>query len=107
MKPRHAAALALAGWYLIAPPLDSGGNVLGKTPLPQWQIIASYDSAYACQESKSNEMQTSRADIDQLLKNAPANVTDSDLHKFLHADSTSNRASTSICISTDDPRLSK
>jgi hypothetical protein len=105
MKPRHAAALTLVGWYLIAPPLDGGGNVLMKTSLPQWQIIASYDSAYACQESKSNEMQTSRADVDRLLKNAPANVTDSDLQKFLHADSTSNRAAAAICISTDDPRL--
>jgi hypothetical protein len=107
MRSLHATAFALVGWYLIAPLLDNAGNVLVSTPLTQWQIIASFDSAHACQESKSNVMQTSQSDVDRLLKNAPSNVTNQDLQKFLHADSTSNRASAAICISTDDPRLAK
>jgi hypothetical protein len=32
MKVRHAAALALVGWYLIMPP----GDLIG-IPMPNWQ----------------------------------------------------------------------
>jgi hypothetical protein len=31
MKPRHAAALALVGWYLMAPPLDGPNVQIGKS----------------------------------------------------------------------------
>jgi len=34
MKPRHAAALALVGWYLVALPTDPDGKL--AAPLPQW-----------------------------------------------------------------------
>lgn len=31
MKPHHAAALALVGWYLLAPPVQEGSDDSGKT----------------------------------------------------------------------------
>ena len=107
MNLRHAAALALVGWYFMAPPFDSARNVVANAPLAQWQIIASFDSASACQSAKFEVTQREQAEPERLLKSAPSTVTDADLQKFIQADSTANRAIASVCISTDDPRLAK
>ena len=51
MKPRHAATLALVGWYLMVPPHDPDGQHANpKGPLSQWHILASFDSADECQK---------------------------------------------------------
>jgi hypothetical protein len=44
MKVRHAAALALVGWYLIMPP----GDLIG-IPMPNWQRRAVFDSKTQCE----------------------------------------------------------
>jgi len=42
MKPRHAAALALVGWHLMAPPVmaarvaDRNGRLRVKTEIPDY-----------------------------------------------------------------------
>jgi hypothetical protein len=59
MKPRHAAALALVGWYLMMPPLmpPPGRRVAGQAhmvqwttaaPLRDWLIVDIHDSASEC-----------------------------------------------------------
>ncbi len=51
MKPRQAAALALAGWYLIAPPPRTADDVPDpKAPLSYWQIIGRFDTIEDCHE---------------------------------------------------------
>jgi|HubBroStandDraft_6_1064221.scaffolds.fasta_scaffold424914_1 hypothetical protein len=53
MKPRHAVALALVGWYLMVP-------LPGHAPIPNanihtfsnWVHIASFDSAAECEHAK-------------------------------------------------------
>ncbi len=57
MKPRHAAALALVGWYLLMPPPSSKypGSVVDTTaPLSQWEVVPSYD--YYFKEDTSHGM---------------------------------------------------
>ena len=64
MKPRHAAALALVGWYLMVPPIydvptatspesvkigDKFAEVRPSAPLGVWEVTASFDSADVCQ----------------------------------------------------------
>jgi hypothetical protein len=55
MKILHVAALALTGWYLVAPPpnarwkLDSTGPFL---PLAQWMQMQSFDTAAQCGQGK-------------------------------------------------------
>lgn len=63
MKLRHAAALALVGWYLMTPPIyevttnspesvkmgDKFYEVRPSAPLGVWEVTASFDSADACQ----------------------------------------------------------
>jgi hypothetical protein len=39
MKPRHAAALALVGWYLMTPPMYERHHIDADVPVSQWQII--------------------------------------------------------------------
>lgn len=48
----HAATLALAGWYLMIPPV-SGGKVAEHAALSQWQIAARFDSATECAAKKA------------------------------------------------------
>jgi hypothetical protein len=48
MKPRHAAALVLVGWYLILPPITPDGNVDSGAPLARWKIDAKLDTAAQC-----------------------------------------------------------
>jgi hypothetical protein len=44
MNPRHAAALALVGWYLMVPPMYQHHEIDDKAPLSQWRIIQSFDT---------------------------------------------------------------
>ncbi len=47
MKPRHAAALALVGWYLMVPPIQNG-RPNDQAPFSKWVIEHIYDSADRC-----------------------------------------------------------
>ena len=49
MKGRDAAALALVGWYLMYPPVTSGGKSLAIAPLSDWRSRASFDTAQDCE----------------------------------------------------------
>jgi hypothetical protein len=64
MKLHHAAALALAGWYLMIPRiyLDPGGNwIVGpwerrkgqieQPELSSWELRGSYETAAKCHEA--------------------------------------------------------
>ncbi len=53
MNPRHAAALALVGWYLLMPPLPrSSSGEIGSDlsrPLSEWRFSVSvYDTESNC-----------------------------------------------------------
>jgi len=54
MKPAHAAALALVGWYLMMPPFQSTWFSTSSTEFDahaapsRWRIIGAFDSASAC-----------------------------------------------------------
>jgi len=50
MNPRHAAALALVGWYLMEPPFGKyGPNEMA--PLSQWAHPYTFDSARDCESA--------------------------------------------------------
>ena len=107
MKVRHAAALALVGWYLMAPPVfppvdpeasqwDSyGGVVYLKAPLRFWTIDGSFDTASDCRVERAKNLQKAEE-----LKKHP-NAVKPGMMGMLIADSYLS----SICISSDDPRL--
>jgi hypothetical protein len=51
VKPRHAAALALVGWYLIAPgdkfETDSGGGLMPT----EWFRLGKFDTEAQCEQA--------------------------------------------------------
>jgi hypothetical protein len=59
---RHTTALALIGWYLIAPPgLDprtqnTGLFVDASAPVAQWEILARYASKVKCELGRRDRL---------------------------------------------------
>lgn len=83
---RHAAALALVGWYLMVPPF-SNKSVLYDAPLSGWQpILQIYGTRAECEESQQTA-------IRELIPFA--GLTSSMISAVL----------VSKCISSGDPRL--
>jgi hypothetical protein len=52
MKPRHAAALALVGWYLMVPPGSNPVTGYWKF-LSQWKVIGTFDSESTCKKTQA------------------------------------------------------
>ena len=91
MNLRHAAALALVGWYLMIPPRDVNHKVRFDWPLNLWTVYKAYDSADQC--NKFKEFLQEGIDRPETKK------------KFSFADSLSHDIHDSQCIASDDPRL--
>jgi len=94
MNPRHAAALALVGWYLMVPPsADVAADLAtGLEPLRFWFQVGSFDSANACEQGR--QVMTDRFMAD--LQKDPSNAED--VHSF-------DAFYYSECVASDDPRL--
>lgn len=85
---RHAAAIALVGWYLMIPRSTLPANVAYKKPLSTWQTIQAFDTAEQCQDYLSNFFQRSR-------EKAALNMLEPAYRDFMFAQ----------CVASDDPRL--
>jgi hypothetical protein len=97
MKLRHAAALALVGWYLMLPP------PFGQASLDQWDILSAFDTAQECENHKS-ELLRVVSDPKQFAKfAAEAKKQDPTWNR----DTAISRIQGSECVSTDDPRLKR
>ena len=72
MKPHHAAALALVGWYLLAPPIThgrSGKHLERSAPLSKWEILRFAQTEGDCQrDSKLGSPSTFYAKINGRLQ---------------------------------------
>jgi hypothetical protein len=92
MNLRHAAALAVVGWYLLAPPL-AGKEVHNEWPLSSWTLLDSYDTAAECRA----ELEANQARMMQGMKNQKLSSHDYDVGlRFAYGEQ---------CIASDDPRL--
>jgi hypothetical protein len=87
MKLRHAAALALVGWYLLAPPLYKG-EVDEKAPLKEWTVLQSFGTVTECSQWLSVLLH--KANLDPATRTVVK-------HRLLAAS----------CMSSDDPRLKR
>jgi hypothetical protein len=96
MKLRHAAALALMGWYLIDPPFVRlpNGQYDAKTdaPLSEWLHVASFDEASLCEAARAFRVNAGKEDA---TKDSQSND-----EKVMAA-----IGPYCECVSTDDPRL--
>jgi hypothetical protein len=130
MKLRHTAALALVGWYLLAPPsIDprtqtSGLFVDVSEALPKWDKLATYESKAECEQDhrtrfarvKARE-QSDNAEADSVVREGnelnrqkPFDTTKANallvrsMAAMLRVQA-NQRVILSECIATDDPRL--
>ncbi|HVA76756.1 MAG TPA: hypothetical protein VNF27_02630 [Candidatus Binataceae bacterium] len=98
MKFRHAAALALVGWYLMLAPRTSDKPPITydtTAPLSKWKIVGSYDTAKECDQGKDK--------IPRIILQAEENMTSE--QKSAYDQTILNLLGASQCIATDDPRL--
>lgn len=118
MNPRHAAALALMGWYLMVPPIEwshqlrdtptgvSEGGPLWpypKTaPLSSWQMIMSFDTADLCEGTLSylrkQEDKKTKAAIAKCPNDQSQCYSVEEKQRFFSA-------LWGKCIASEDPRL--
>ena len=88
MIRRHAAALFLAGWYLMTPSSMLPQGIAYKKPLRQWYIVRSFDTADDCQDFLSTFFEDSR-------EKQALNMLEPAYRDYMFAE----------CIASDDPRL--
>jgi hypothetical protein len=127
MKLRHAAALALTGWYLMVPPYDlEKGLVDDAAPLSKWTIDGSFDSAEQCKAAIRAHLALVRQAYKDFEKSDQeqrglAKSGDPAAQQWMRDDAKAKPARSltytgtltqhdpdivpSLCIATDDPRL--
>jgi hypothetical protein len=95
MRIGHAAALALAGWYLMVPPWPIP-KYWRRPPLSQWENYKSFDWADECDEYR-------HAEILQLVQKMVAEHEDP---KDLNGSDQQRVGQLTIgqCLASDDPR---
>jgi hypothetical protein len=94
MKPRHAAALLLVGWYLMMPPPDPENMTQVNTgaPLTSWRSMKTYSSKKDCEKDRDDDRAAGARGL-----NSPSQT------KRVIA----TVMSSVQCIASDDPRLAK
>jgi hypothetical protein len=102
MKSRHAAALALVGWYLMTPPLNLAGVPDSGAPISSWHNERSFDSARDCEEGKDTVLE-SRLEGAKRLEEIQIQKDPEGFAKYIRW--TRSEFAASKCIATDDPRL--
>lgn len=106
MKLGHAAALTLIGWYLIAPPINSRGDIRADAPLAYWELEMSFDSATGCESARTalqdwaiEDKPRSEAQF-EAAESAPEGF--SLLYRLYQLEV---RVPAAKCIASNDPRL--
>jgi hypothetical protein len=96
MNLRHAAALALVGWYLMLPQVIHTANdnyaADYDSPLSKWAVNTPFDSASPCGATQSGTIMKGQRDMKKFRRNSLDWAIAQSLTQ-------------AQCISTDDPRL--
>jgi|SRR5713101_6058180 len=115
MNLRHAAALALVGWYLLRPPGPNNGAPDFKAPLSRWTYSGSFDSAKGCERERDSRIDLGEHTIHDMkdtvdkLDQRQAVVSKERLQAFREDFGEARtfwiQYTASQCVATDDPRL--
>jgi hypothetical protein len=84
MNVRHAAALALVGWYLMISPAGRP-----DAPLSKWRTFHGYDDIRECESARSDGVDAGNWD-----RQTP----------ILASEIKGTKLPSAVCISTDDTR---
>ena len=61
MKRALSCILAIAGWYLLYPPVNHDGSPYAQAPLARWEIDSSYGTAVDCNEAHHSDLSAMRS----------------------------------------------
>ena len=107
MNLRHAAAIALSGWYLLVPPgacrpewVSQGKHTPCAAPLSEWIVTLSFSSRDKCDAERMADISYANQEMANANDSGDKMVVDSSRKIYW-------RALTELCISSDDPRLAK
>jgi hypothetical protein len=92
MRLRHAAALALAAWFLMMPPPKPVGDHFVSNfsaPLSKWTRVRRFDLQSQCETTRAAYQQKPTGNLVIMLGAAEAQAT----------------TKASQCVAGDDPRL--
>jgi hypothetical protein len=103
MNLRHAAALALVGWYLMIPPIASNGRVDSNVSLRKWWKFEIFDSAQECWATLSGMQGSPVTDAQwEASRRAALELRHT---PTLNRAELKKRLSELLCVQDDDPRL--
>jgi hypothetical protein len=114
MNLRHAAALALVGWYLMTPPPSSKENwsrVTPPVPLGRWIMRDGFDTADACRKARDDlKSKSDNASLDDYQRwlagrSASDHLRDEWAAQYSLFAAIQDANGRALCIATDDPRL--
>ena len=98
MNLRHAAALALVGWYLmVPPPIPGTARVDQSAPLSQWKVRRQFPHDQGCEAAKA-----------RLREQALAAQTQNDAADPRRGERNPEQRCilcNAQCVAQDDPRL--
>src|SRR5258708_33138358 len=104
MKPRHAAALAVVGWYLMEPPMLGGNPPIYEPPRPdlsapleRWIVDDTFDTASQCRAAL--------ASVREVPENLDVRRLTAEQFAQIQASKKGLWASSDQCVASDDPRL--
>ncbi len=95
MRLRHAAALALTGWYLMVPSMGSDHKLHVEASLSQYQREGSYNSAHECEVAAVALKRAQAAELDRANSDPNRRWGEGAFDIF----------SRGRCVADDDPRL--
>ncbi|MGO9056161.1 MAG: hypothetical protein ACLQU2_02055 [Candidatus Binataceae bacterium] len=105
MKLRHAAALALVGWYLLISPTTDQNQADLEAPLSKWQNAGSFDSASDCEAIRRRVTKDLWSEKDQLEWRFRLKDIKRSGHSPVSYSEYAKRLQGAQCVSSDDPRL--
>jgi hypothetical protein len=97
MIPRHAATLAMLGWYLMSVPVNRSGQPMFGMQLADWITWGSYDTAEECNRERRSFTKEQLDVYTAAAAQDHRKLTRSELQLITSA----------VCIATNDPRLNK
>jgi hypothetical protein len=107
MKPRHAAALALIGWYLLLPP-KQGLIVKPAAPMRDWKIEQSFKTIRECEDFRHNVATATLVLENIRIARALAGEIEIDPNTEMgHIADVLGDEALLECVASDDPRLTK
>lgn len=96
---RHAAALSIAGWFLMIAPLSNQGTVVDQSaPLSEWKKAHHFAAESDCDAERQENINNSQ-DEAELAPNSDVDQSKGDANVALSA------AVASQCIADNDPRI--